>query len=249
MNLKSWLSVGAVMLATGFSGSAIAADNEPDIGTFSANVGLFSDYTFRGISQTGNSPAVQGGIDWSHDSGLYAGFWGSNVEFGDGEASLELDGYGGYSGSIGKFSYDLGFIYYAYPGASSSLEYDYWEVSPKVSYDFGFATLGATFAYSPDFFGGSGHAEYYEGNVEVPLPMGFTANALIGHQNIEDNAAFAEPDYTTWSAGLSFDLGTLHSKLKNLSLTANYVDTDISTATCGSNICDARGIVGISASF
>jgi uncharacterized protein (TIGR02001 family) len=250
MNLKSWLSAGAVMLATGFSGSAMAADGEPDIGTFSANVGLFSDYTFRGISQTTNEPALQGGIDWSHDIGLYAGMWGSSVDFGDGDqASLEVDGYGGYTGTIGGFTYDIGFIYYAYPGASSPRDYDYWEIGPKLSYDFGFMTVGVGYSYSPDFFNESGDAHYYEANAEVPLPAGFTLSGLIARQNIDDNVTFALPDYTTWSVGLSFDLGTLHSKLSALSLSATYVDTDIDSTTCGSDICDARGIIGISASF
>lgn len=250
MKFKSWLSASAMALAAGFSGSAIAADGEADIGTFSANIGLFSDYTYRGISQTTNEPAIQGGIDWSHDIGLYAGMWGSNVDFADGDQdSLEVDIYGGYAGEISGISYDLGFIYYAYPGSSSVREHDFWEFSPQIGYDAGFASFGLKYAYSPDFFNESGDAHYYEANVEVPLPAGFTASALIGRQNIDDNVTFALPDYTTWTVGLSFDLGTLHSKMSNLSLSANYVDTDIDDTTCGSNICDSRGIIGISASF
>ena len=133
--------------------------------------------------------------------------------------------------------------------ADSGRNYDYWEVVPQVGYDFGFASVGLLFAYSPDFFGGSDDAQYYEANVEVPLPAGFTLNALYGHQAIKDEVTFALPDYNTWSVGLSYDLGELNSKLANFSIGATYVDTDIDTATCGSESCDARGIIGISASF
>lgn len=92
--------------------------------TFTANVSLVSDYRFRGISQTMRRPAIQGGFDYSHICGLYVGTWASNV---DGtthiynNTSMEWDFYGGYKGTIcpcfiPDVSYNLGFIYYYYPG-------------------------------------------------------------------------------------------------------------------------------------
>ncbi|WP_241264392.1 TorF family putative porin, partial [Bowmanella dokdonensis] len=62
-----------------------------------ANLTLASDYQFRGISQTDQGPAIQGGIDISHTQGWYLGVWGSNIEFGQG--SMELDWYAGWSGT------------------------------------------------------------------------------------------------------------------------------------------------------
>ena len=49
------------------------------------NVGLTTDYVFRGISQTDEKPAIQGGLDYAHSSGAYAGVWASNVDFNDGD--------------------------------------------------------------------------------------------------------------------------------------------------------------------
>lgn len=251
MRLRTFTAATALVVAASFTTAASAEEKkEFDIGTFSANVGLFSDYIYRGVSQTGQEPALQGGMDWSHDIGVYAGLWGSNVDFSDGdEAHLEVDLYAGYGGSIGKFSYDLNFLYYFYPGASSSLDYDFWEVTPSIGYDFGFAAVGASVSYSPDFFGGSDDAQFYKATVDVPLPAGFSVSSHVGYQAIDDNATFALPDYWTWGVGVAFDLGTLHSKLTNFSVGLDYVDTDISSGECGSENCDARAVFNISASF
>src|SRR3546814_12414933 len=98
-----------MMLAT----PAIAESPIP--GTFAANVALGTDYVFRGISQTDEEPTVQGGFDWSHDSGIYLGIWGSNVDFDDGdEAHLETDIYGGWKPTWNGFTFDVGGIYYLY---------------------------------------------------------------------------------------------------------------------------------------
>lgn len=90
--------------------------------TVTANVGFFSNYLYRGISQTGAKPAIQGGIDYAHASGFYVGAWGSNISWLSDAAvataaSLELDTYAGYkSGFATDFTYDVGFLRYSYPG-------------------------------------------------------------------------------------------------------------------------------------
>src|SRR5690349_4325319 len=91
--------------------------------TFTYNIGLFSQYIFRGLTQTGTEPALQGGADYSHSSGFYAGVWGSNVSWvRDGgykqDSSLEVDVYGGYKNTIGEtgITYDIGALQYFYPG-------------------------------------------------------------------------------------------------------------------------------------
>lgn len=86
--------------------------------SLTANVGLFSSYRFRGLDQTFGKPAIQGGFDYAHASGLYAGNWNSNVSSGAGypEGSLEMDFYGGYKTSVGDVGLDMGLLYYYYPG-------------------------------------------------------------------------------------------------------------------------------------
>ena len=89
--ISSLLTIGAV--------SASADD------PISGNVALTTDYRFRGISQSDESPAIQGGFDFEHDSGFYLGAWGSSVDFDTNGAGydgcLELDLYGGFSNSFG----------------------------------------------------------------------------------------------------------------------------------------------------
>jgi uncharacterized protein (TIGR02001 family) len=92
--------------------------------TFTGNLGLVSDYRFRGISQTFKQPAIQGGFDFSHTaSGIYLGNWNSNVNSGAGfpGGSIEMDFYGGWKHSWGDFGLDLGGIYYYYPGTDANI--------------------------------------------------------------------------------------------------------------------------------
>lgn len=86
------------------------------------SVAVTTDYRFRGVTQTQNDPAVQAGFTLSHKSGLYFGLWGSNVNFGSGTPSLELDPSLGYATTLENFSskpiLDVGVVYYNYPSAS-----------------------------------------------------------------------------------------------------------------------------------
>ena len=78
-----------------------------------ANLALTSDYLVDGISQTDNAPALQGGVDWSAESGLYLGSWGSMVDF-NADSKLETDWYGGYRFDSDKVSFDAGIAFYKY---------------------------------------------------------------------------------------------------------------------------------------
>ena len=112
MKTRSALLVAALV---GAVVPAHAADPAP----FTGNITLASDYKFRGFSQTNFKPALQGGFDYADKSGFYLGNWNSNVEQSlYNGASLEMDVYGGYKGTAGAVSYDLGAIYYAYPGSA-----------------------------------------------------------------------------------------------------------------------------------
>ena len=85
----------------------------------SANVAFTTDYVFRGISQTDEKFAVQGGFDWtSEPTGIYLGTWASNVDFNS-DTSVELDAYVGWAKTWGDWGLDLGYLHYNYPGESS----------------------------------------------------------------------------------------------------------------------------------
>ncbi|MBI1301507.1 MAG: porin [Alphaproteobacteria bacterium] len=223
--------------------SPFAAQADSSGFDFTGNAALVTEYVFRGITQSDEGPAVQGGFDASHESGLYAGVWGSSVDFNDGdEASAEVDVYAGYSGTFKGLNYDIGAIYYAYPGADSSLDYDFWEAALAVGYDFDLFSASASFNYSPNYFADSGDAQYYALGVDVPLPKDFTLSGHVGFQEIDDNGAFGVEDYIDWSVGLGYSI-------HGFDLSLQYIDTDLDEPSECADGCDARVVFGVSRSF
>lgn len=211
-------------------------------GKFTGNVGFVSDYTFRGISQTREGPALQGGVDYSHPSGLYVGVWGSNIDFNDTDrADLEVDSYAGYSYTYEQWTLDGRFTYYAYPGAKVALDYDYYELGGSLTYDFGIPKVTGSVNYSPDYFGESGTGIYYSLSTKVPLVYGFGLNGKIGRQSIDDAARFGYPSYTDWSAGVTYDW-------RGFTVGLQYVDTNIDKSRCADG-CDAKGIASLTYVF
>jgi len=114
------------------------------------NAGVVSEYLFRGIEQSGGA-AVQGGIDWAGDAGLYAGTWASNTGGPAASGGTELDLYGGWTGKAGPLALDFGAIYYLYneDEEDTGLSFDYPEIYAKV----GFSYFAVQVYYSNDYLG------------------------------------------------------------------------------------------------
>ncbi len=121
---------------------ALAAEEAPVV---SANVALSSNYIWRGQTQTLDEAALSGGFDYVHDSGVYVGVWGSNVDFGA-DDNMEIDYYGGYAGEAGALGYDVGYIDYNYPGGSGDFEEWYLGLSTTA----GVVDLGLTYSFGVD---------------------------------------------------------------------------------------------------
>ncbi len=216
--MKSKLLTTLILAACAVPGIALADEASP----FSANVGLTTDYIFRGISQTSAEPALQGGIDYAHGSGFYAGIWGSNVswisDFNPGvSSSLELDTYFGFRNALDSgFSYDVGYIRYNYPASNypaGATKADTDEVYAAVGYKW----ISAKYSYGLGKFltvpGASG-TSYFEVNASVPLgDSGFTLGAHIGRQDYRGDAADAlamagsDPTYSDYKLSVSRDFG------------------------------------------
>ena len=125
---------------------------------WSANISAVSDYTFNGLSQTQNDPALQGGIDKALENGVYAGTWASNVDFG-GDTNLEWDAYvGRYQMLTEAVSIDYGIAYYSYHGGDDSSDGNYPEIYTKFGYASDYGNTELNFWYTWDYFGtGSRH--------------------------------------------------------------------------------------------
>lgn len=210
--MKITTACAAAALALGFAGLASQASaQEVDV---SFNAAVTSDYVYRGVSQTDEEPALQGGVDLTIGS-FYAGAWASNVDFGD-NTDAEIDVYGGFRTEALGFAWDTGVIFYTYaPGANS--DYDFVEFKAAASRAFGPVTAGAAVYYSPDFFGVDESATYAEVNGAISPVENLTLNAAVGKQwlNVSD-------DYVTWNVGATYAFaGT------PLSLDVRYHDTDV----------------------
>lgn len=129
----------AIAAATALAACTLAAPSHA--GEWSANAAMTSNYIWRGLTQTTNEAAIQGGIDYADDSGFYFGTWVSNVNYGGGLGdpfSFEHDIYAGFGFETGDVAWDIGYLYYNYDEAA---EFDFSEVYGSVS--FGGFTLGA----------------------------------------------------------------------------------------------------------
>jgi len=221
-------------------GSGVAQAQQPPASphTITGNIGLFSQYIFRGLTQTNEEPALQGGMDYSHASGFYAGTWGSNVSvLRDSGAysaggSLELDIYGGFKGAIGKsdFGYDVGLLYYWYPGdaAPTFKEADTLEVYGALTWKWLSAKL--SYALSDDVFGVPNADGTYYLDFTATYPVPNTKLTLIGHYGIQkfegstggvDNDSFAS--YEDWKLGVNYSLP------KDFTVGVFYTDTSMSS--------------------
>jgi uncharacterized protein (TIGR02001 family) len=193
-----------------------------DAPSTSFNVGVVTDYRYRGISQTRLKPALQGGVDYSHPSGFYLGTWLSTIKWikdAGGDASLEWDLYGGYKGEIAKgLTYDVGGLYYYYPSNKLAVSANTFEVYGALSY--GIFTAKYSHSTTNLFgFADSKNSGYLDLSAAIDLGSGFTLTPHYGHQSVHRNSDFAYNDY---ALTLSKDLGG------GFSVSAAAIGTDAS---------------------
>lgn len=144
----------------------------------SANIGVTSNYVWRGLTQTDDDAAVSGGIDYAHDSGFYLGTWASNVSFDDDKGS-EVDLYGGFASSAGDLGYDLGVIHYLYPSYNDA---DFTEIYAKGS----FKWLEAGVYYTVDTeAGGDDDHVYYFASASYEFLPSWSAGLTVGYYDLD----------------------------------------------------------------
>ena len=198
---KTLIAVAAALCFTALPSVSFAQDASP----LSFNIGAFTDYRYRGISQTRLKPAVQGGFDYAAASGLYVGAWASNIKWikdAGGDASVEIDLYGGYKGEIQKdLSYDIGVLTYQYPSNKLSPNANTTEI-------YGALTAGpATLKYSHSVtnlfgFANSKNSGYLDLSATFDV-SGFSVTPHLGYQKIAKNS---DSSYTDYSLTVSKDV-------------------------------------------
>ncbi len=231
----------SIFIAASKAVADTALQNMPYVVSGSATI--TSDYVFRGISQSDGRPAAQASLSIGGSSGPYAGAWISNVGFNDGrQAQAEVDYAAGFKWPWGNALNDVGLIFYSYPGAAGSLDYNYIEAKMATALPAGPFNLTGALFISPDFFAGSGTSLYLNGGASLPLVDNkISFNAAIGHQFIKDDDAFGISSYTDWSAGATYNW-------EKFSLSLAYDNTNISKGQCR-DACAGRFVATISRSF
>jgi uncharacterized protein (TIGR02001 family) len=221
----------------------------------SANIGLATEYVFRGISQTSEGPAVQGGFDATCGM-FYAGVWASNLDWGAIEGTkIEMDWYAGLKFNTGRIAWDVGVIYYSYPrGADVAVvsltdpslvnaEFNYIELKVGASAElWKDGTLGVTGFFSPDYQYETGNVWTVEGAFTQNLPkfMAFgrewspSVSALIGYQaatgNDAEKARYAGNVTGDADHYVYWNAGLTLGFLEKWSVDLRYWDTNIDRA-------------------
>ena len=230
--------LGALMVPLTAIHAEEAAPAETSDWSISANVGLYSDYIFRGYTQTKHQPALQGGFDVEHSSGFYIGTWASNVKWTTegsymDDNDLEIDVYGGFAFSAGPVDLDIGVLQFLYPGENTlaAAEADATELYAGIAHDFGFASASVYYYHvvSTDAWGFSDAegSEYWTLDVDVPIgETGLTLSGHVGDQQF-DGAGNSASDYTDWKVNLDYALPFA----EGYSIGAFYTDTDMDKTT------------------
>ncbi len=221
-HLQKAILVTSLLAAT----SAMAADPSP----VTSNVAFTTNYVWRGISQSAENLAIQGGVDYAHKGGFYLGTWGSSVNFGnvavnsslgDG-ASMELDIYGGYKFNAGPLAMDVGFINYRYPDAHSSLKYDFTEVYVGA----GYGPFTAKFSNASNYQGTTTKSgTYLDLGAEFDLKFA-KLNLHVGKSGGDGIVASFGKKYTDYKIGLTKEIGGFNFSLA-------YTDTNFKTGDTG----------------
>lgn len=218
---------------------------------FGGSVWLTTNYMFRGITNSDNNPAIQGEIDYSYTPlGFYVNVWASNIDYDDGDSTIEIDYGAGFTGEFNDgMGWDIGALYYSYPGSDREPDIDYFEVYAGLNYSFSqillMPVVGATAWYSPEFSGEDGDAVYIEGNIDMSLPYHFTLNGHVGYQYVDGDQTSGPAgfDYIDYAVGLS-------REVLGFGFDLTFSNTSDQADACGAtSACDGKLVFTVSRSF
>ena len=242
-------SIASLAVAAALAVPTFAAAQAPAASPIAGNFSLVSDYRFRGLTQTFEEPAIQGGFDYAHSSGFYVGNWNSSIaDTFYGGSPLEMDFYAGYKPTFGDITLDLGVLYYYYPGSDAPGigRIDNTELYAGAAWKW--LSLKYFHAVS-DFFGvpDTKDSSYIDLTASYTFAGGWGVSGHIGHQKVGNISA---ADYTDYKIGITKDVsGWL--------LGLAFVDTDAEEAaytfTSGSgksvNVGDSTLVLSVSKTF
>jgi uncharacterized protein (TIGR02001 family) len=216
-----------ILILSAAAGAALPAH----AATEAFELGVGSDYVFRGVSRTGGKARLFGEGDVVAGP-FYAGTWLTGVDLGD-ATDAEWGGRAGFRQAMGAVLLDLGVVGFGYPGAPRGAGYDGWEVKAAGSVAVGSGAVGAAASYAPNTFGPLGATAYVEANGSYLVGERVWISGALGRQ-----AVAGRGDYSTWNVGATLAVG------RRLTLDVRYHDADRDDPSQGGA---ARGVVTLRA--
>ena len=197
-----------------------------------------TDFRHRGISRSDGDPALQATGTLSHNSGFYAGLWGSSLSEVTPAGELQVEYFAGFAREIASGTdVDVGLVYTSFPDASAFVDPDYVEAYASVSHTLGPVTAEAGAFYAPeqDAFGGDDNLYLY-GDLTAGIP--FTPLTVLGRLGYTTGGlAPGGDEYVDWRLGVEVDRGPFRFGL-------SYVDTDVEIPNA-----DATLVASVSVGF
>lgn len=251
MNFKSKLVLALLATSSAAFAQTAPAAAAPEV---TYNVGVVSQYRYRGIAQTKGDAALQGGLDYANANGFYAGAWGSTIKWikdagSDAKGPVELDLYGGYKFEAAGIAYDVGYLRYEYVNntynkVSGAVNANTDEVYGAATY--GVVTAKYSYAFS-DLFGtaNSKGSTYWDLSANFDLGNGYTLTPHAGRQVIKNSPN----SYTDIALTVNKDLGNgLSASVAAISTSVKDNAFYTSTATSYNTAKNAL-VVGVKYSF
>lgn len=240
---KMEVAAAALALCT-CSAQAWAEDAAPEH-QLSYNAAVVSDYRYRGISQSRRDPALQGGLDYTNTpTGLYAGTWLSTIHWikdSGGDGNVEWDMYGGKRGDLGNgVSYDVGGLYYFYPGNGLPTSANTFELYGQLGYGPAYIKYSSSLTNlfgTPD----SKHSGYLDLGANLDAGAGCTVQLHVGRQAVRHSDALS---YTDYKIGLSKDVGVATVSLSWVKTTATAY-----RAPDGANLGKSAAVISLTKTF
>lgn len=220
--MKLWKTALLGAAASLALGTAASAET-----TWTANVGVATDYVFRGLDQTapGSEGEVFGGVDVTGGA-FYGGAWVSTTGV-DGQGGYEYDLYAGWKPVVGAVTFDFGAVFYGFVDDDGigfvSSDANMWELKAAATYTSGSGYFGGALYWSPDFVGDVNGADddalYAEVNAGYTFSNKATLSGAIGVQQVDDSV-YAVDGYTTWNVGVTYPV------TDHVALDVRYIGTD-----------------------
>lgn len=206
-------------------------------GELSGDLGIVSDYVFRGVSQSNQNPALQGGLTYSFENGLYFGTWASQVDFNS-DANAEVDLFVGYGFDITEnVAADVQVLRYVYPD-EGSLNYNEVMFSLTV-----LEKLSATLAYTDNVYNYDVDGYYVGLGYGITLPGELTLTPTVGYSKFDAGAVSDRSEsYLDWALSLSRDFGPVSASL-------SYHDTNSKGESLFGELAESRVVLGFSVGF